>query len=594
MILALALLTFSTACSEEFGKYEARLLSVEEQLQKLEKFSRTLQAPRAAFGSHFLGEDLFAITSEKEHSSSIQTLDLFVARLPMRQVEKKPASKNYRRQQTHLLVTTDDKGSVQVWNMDQDLLAELDTKSNQPFTTSQVHGGNQNILLFGLASGEVKIYSLAVWRTNKIDEMIQIGMVSHMTIPFQNDPKENPHEEESEVQDKENCESAPSVTSIGVYIRRSHEKFLVGYDNGEIHSFDDAGEWKRKWTSGNATIHKIVVGPKAESLVLTESGFTVIDSHKLKSTTAFCPSPDGITFEDAVIDKKFPDIFYVSTNNGTIYAYRRRKKLCRVLKQIDGEVSLSHVASISGHLIIGSAKEFTAYNVTSRRLKNMQKQAFRQEFVLAEGSSDSIIGLHSAVDALGVAAIALRRGRTVTTWEGFVELPNYSLGGGGGSFDLLHFLTGVGRIPIFILIVACVFGWQWYNRKNRARAFEDSKRNRLDPMQFSDFQPSGPRQPMHIGKNIEGISQRTAHLDSEIQKLQNMMAQKRKKTGASAKPYKKVSKSDAKKPLKKPTTPEEAIAAAKSASTASKAPTLATSASKTEPSASAKADGTSI
>ena len=64
--------------------------------------------------------------------------------------------------------------------------------------------------------------------------MIQIGMVSHMNIPFQNDPKENPQEEESEVQDKENCESAPSVTSIGVYIRRSHEKFLVGYDNGEI------------------------------------------------------------------------------------------------------------------------------------------------------------------------------------------------------------------------------------------------------------------------------------------------------------------------------------------------------------------------
>jgi len=248
--------------------------------------------------------------------------------------------------------------------------------------------------------------------------------------------------------------------------------------------------------------------------------------------------------------------------------------------------------------MIGSAKEFTAYNVTNRRLKNMQKEAFRQEFVLGEGSSDSIIGLQSAVDALGVAAVALRRGKTVTTWEGFVELPSYSSGGGGSGFDLLHFLTGVGRIPAFILIVACVFGWQWYNRKKRARAFEDSKRNRLDPMQFSDFQPSGPRQPMHIGKNMEGISQRTAQLDSEIQKLQNMMAQKRKKTGVSAKPYKKVPRSDAKKVVpKKPNTPEEAMAAAKaetSASVASKAPAPATSAAKTKATTSAKADGTSI
>ena len=65
---------------------------------------------------------------------------------------------------------------------------------------------------------------------------MQVGVVLHLTIPYfveTEETTESTTDEEAEVQ-KEKCESSPAVTAIGVYIRRSHEKFLIGYDNGEV------------------------------------------------------------------------------------------------------------------------------------------------------------------------------------------------------------------------------------------------------------------------------------------------------------------------------------------------------------------------
>jgi len=524
-------LCFLAASSEDFASFEARLSSVEQRLQYMEAFSNTLQAPKAAFGPHFLGEDLFAITSEKEYSFDIQTIDLFSARLPSRQRAKRPAVQSFRKQSMHLLVTTDSKGYIQIWNSDQELLKEYDTKSNQQFTASQVHGSNHNVLLLGLASGEVKAFSLAVWR-EVIEEIegVKIGVVSHVSLPYPSGDESDEASADVEAADqKEKCEDSPSVTSIGVYIKRSHQKYLVGYANGEVHSFDDNGEWKKKWSSGNDTIHKIVVGPRSETLVLTESGFRMIHSHKMESTSSFCEPPEGITFQDAAFDEKYPDIFYLSTNNGTVYAYRKKAKGCKVLKQMDMEsTDVAHVSSIEGNLLVGSTNAFNAFNVSSKRLKNIQKASFRQDFILEEQSENVPVNLLSAVDGYGVASVALQRGNTVSMWEGFVAPAYYGEDSGSG-FDLFSFLTGIGRFPVFILIIAAVLGYQWYTRQQRATAFEASKRNsRFDPMQFSDY--SDPRmmqqgrkldpRMMQQGGNLEGLTTRTQELDSEIQRLQ--------------------------------------------------------------------------
>lgn len=350
---------------------------------------------------------------------------------------------------------------VEIFDKDQNKLNEY--SFDEKLSASAVDTSNNNQFFGGFHDGRVEILSLATWRPFTDPKSISIDFAGDMTLYY--------HREETNEDKKEGevCET-PAVVDIGVYTKSSHRKFIVVYDNGEIHGFNDNGEWRYKWKSPreDEKVSKLIIGPKLESIVLTNHGFQILKTHKLIETTEFCANPNNTKYISAAFDAKFPDVLFFGSTNGSVFIHRNRgTRTCRPYRIIDiDEDQKVHVATDFGRLLVGTSKSLSAFNATSRRWKKVNKFAFQEKYIIEKADSDVAVNLEANTDGHGVTAIVYRQGNVLKILEGYTQ-NNRVESEDVGMSDVYHFVSGMGRVPIMVLIVALGLGYRWWSRKGR-------------------------------------------------------------------------------------------------------------------------------